>query len=55
LFFLTAGAAQPLRRDSRYLALAERVGLLEYWRSGRLPDFCTDPKPEPVCAAIRKR
>ena len=55
LFFLTAGAAEPLRRDPRYLALAERVGLLEYWRSGRLPDFCTDPKPEPVCAAIRKR
>jgi hypothetical protein len=53
--FLTGPSAAPLRRDRRYLALAERVGLLEYWRKGRLPDFCQSPRPEPVCAQIRKR
>ena len=53
--YITSAGAAPLRRDPRYLALAERIGLLRYWRSGRLPDFCRPPKPEPVCAAIRRR
>jgi TolB-like protein len=48
---LTGPAAAPLRRDPRFLALADRVGLLEYWRSGRLPDFCRD-KPEPICPQL---
>jgi hypothetical protein len=51
--YLTGPAAAPLRRDPRYLALAERIGLLAYWRSGRLPDFCRG-KPEPICARIRR-
>jgi hypothetical protein len=55
VFFLTSSGAAPLRRDPRYVALAERVGLLEYWRSGRLPDFCRAPHPEPVCTQIRRR
>ena len=41
----------PLRKDPRFLPLAERVGLLRYWRSGRLPDFCSGRR-EPVCRAI---
>jgi hypothetical protein len=45
--------AAPLRRDPRYVALAERVGLLEYWRSGRPPDFCRK-NPEPICAQLLK-
>jgi hypothetical protein len=49
--FLTAPVAAPLRRDQRYLALAERVGLLEYWRSGRPPDFCRK-NPEPICRQL---
>jgi tetratricopeptide (TPR) repeat protein len=49
--FLTSRAASPLRRDSRFLALTDRVGLLDYWRSGRLPDFCTKTR-EPVCTQI---
>jgi hypothetical protein len=49
---LTGPAAAPLRRDPRFLALADRVGLLEYWRSGRLPDFCRD-KPEPICSKLK--
>ena len=53
--FVAARAAAPLRRDPRYLVLAQRVGLLEYWRSGRLPDFCQPPHPEPICAQLRAR
>jgi TolB-like protein len=52
--FLTSPAAAPLRKDPRYVALAERVGLLEYWRSGRPPDFCRN-SPEPICAQLLKR
>ena len=50
---VTGTAAAPLRRDARYLALAERTGLLAYWRSGRLPDFCRAPQPEPICTQLR--
>lgn len=38
-----------LRSDPRYLVLAERTGLLAYWRAGHLPDFCRGPRPDPVC------
>jgi len=33
------------------LQLAERTGLLAYWRSGRPPDFC-GKQPEPICAQL---
>jgi len=41
LFFtLTA----PLRRDPRFMQLAARLGMVDYWRSsGHWPDFCADP------------
>jgi TolB-like protein len=52
--FLTSPAAAPLRADPRYLGLAQRVGLLAYWRSGRMPDFCRPPRPEPICSRLRK-
>lgn len=54
LGYLTGPSAAPLRRDPRYLALAERVGLLEYWRKGRLPDFCRPPQAEPICSHLRR-
>lgn len=54
LNFITSPAAAPLRRDPRFLHLAERTGLLAYWRSGRLPDFCRE-HPEPVCRQLPKR
>jgi TolB-like protein len=54
LTLITAPGAAPLRRDPRYLALADRLGLLAYWRSGRLPDFCRK-QPEPICAQLRKQ
>jgi DNA-binding winged helix-turn-helix (wHTH) protein/TolB-like protein len=42
LFFtLTA----PLRADPRFMQLAARIGLVDYWRSsGHWPDFCGDPR-----------
>ena len=53
LGFITSRAAAPLRRDPRYLDLAQRVGLLAYWRTGRSPDFCRK-QPEPICAQLGK-
>ena len=54
LEFVTSPAAAQMRRDPRYLQLAERTGLLAYWRSGRPPDFCRKD-PEPICARLLKR
>lgn len=54
LSYLTSPAAVPLRRDPRYLEVAKRVGLLDYWRSGRPPDFCRT-RPEPICPRLLGR
>jgi tetratricopeptide (TPR) repeat protein len=36
--------AAAMRRDPRFIALAARLGLVDYWRStGKWPDFCTEP------------
>ena len=51
LHFITSPGGAPMRRDPRYLQLAQRVGLLDYWRSGRRPDFCRK-QPEPICAQL---
>jgi hypothetical protein len=33
-----------MRRDRRFMPLAQRLGLVEYWRStGHWPDFCSEP------------
>lgn len=53
LEFINTPAAAPMRRDPRYLVLAQRTGLLDYWRSGRLPDFCRK-QPEPICGQLLK-
>jgi hypothetical protein len=53
LELITSPAAAPLRNDPRYLALAERTGLLAYWRAGRLPDFCRE-RPERVCSQLKR-
>lgn len=52
LDLLSSDGVAPLRRDPRFLAVAQRVGLLSYWRKGRLPDFCT-VRREPVCNLIK--
>jgi DNA-binding winged helix-turn-helix (wHTH) protein/TolB-like protein len=51
---LNGPAARAMRTDPRFLDLAQKLGLLQYWRSGRLPDFCTKAH-EPVCARIATR
>jgi len=51
---LMGSAAAPLRRDPRFLELARRLGVLAYWLSGRVPDFCQPPRPEPICTQLRK-
>ena len=34
----------PMRRNPRFMALAEKLGLVDYWRStGKWPDFCSEP------------
>ena len=48
---LSAPALKPLRQDPRFLPIAERVGLMRYWRQNHLPDFCGAER-EPVCAKI---
>jgi DNA-binding winged helix-turn-helix (wHTH) protein/TolB-like protein len=49
LFFtLTA----PMRRDPRFMQLAARFGLVDYWRTtGHWPDFCADPTLPYKCRA----
>jgi len=49
---LMGPAAAPLREDPRYIELARRLGVLTYWRSGRLPDFCRGAHPEAICGAL---
>jgi len=44
---------QAVRADPRFIPIAERLGLLDYWRqSGKWPDFCKT-EPESVCARMR--
>lgn len=54
LSFITSPAAASLRLDARYLKLAQRLGLLDYWRSGRPPDFCRK-HPESICTQLTKK
>jgi hypothetical protein len=42
--FLFADFSRPVRRDRRFMDLAARLGLVDYWRAtGRWPDFCAAP------------
>ena len=42
MFFFPPTAA--MRRDPRFMKLAGRIGLVDYWRSsGKWPDFCAEP------------
>jgi TolB-like protein len=37
-------ATRTMRRDPRFMALAGKLGLVDYWRkSGKWPDFCNEP------------
>ena len=48
---LSGQAAKALRTDPRYMVIAHKLGLLAYWRSGRIPSFCTKAR-EPICEKI---
>lgn len=51
---LNGPAGRAMRGDPRFVQMMQKLGLLDYWRSGRLPDFCTKAH-EPVCARIYPR
>jgi len=43
---------RALREDARFVPLASRLGLINYWRdTGNWPDFCTDPARRSECGA----
>ena len=50
--FLFYPLTAPLRRDPRFMQLAARLGLIDYWRAnGKWPDFCADPALPYRCQA----
>lgn len=43
---------REFRHDPRFMALAKRIGLVDYWtKSGKWPDFCFDPEQPYDCKA----
>jgi len=47
---------ESMRRDPRFMKLAARIGLVDYWQStGHWPDFCADPKLAYDCRAEATR
>ena len=54
--FLFTRPAAALRADPRFMNLAARLGLVDYWRrTGKWPDFCAGPHPEIDCRAATAR
>jgi hypothetical protein len=54
--FLFYPLTAPMRRDPRFMQLAARIKLVDYWRtSGKWPDFCADPKLPYTCQAQATR
>jgi hypothetical protein len=50
LFFRPGLAA--LRQDPRFMAVANRIGLVRFWRSSnKWPNFCSDPQLPYDCKA----
>ena len=46
---------KAFRRDPRFMPLAKRVGLVDYWmKSGHWPDFCAEPDLPYDCKAAAK-
>jgi DNA-binding winged helix-turn-helix (wHTH) protein/TolB-like protein/Tfp pilus assembly protein PilF len=49
-------SAESLRRDARFMPLAVRLGLVEFWRrTGKWPDFCEAPDRPYDCRAVAAR
>lgn len=54
--YLFKAGSQGVRRDPRFMRLARRLGLTDYWRSqNRWPDFCADPGLPYNCQAEAAR
>jgi TolB-like protein len=54
--FLFFPLTEPLRRDPRFMQLAVRIRLVDYWRTSRKwPDFCADPTLPYNCQAEANR
>ena len=48
---LFAPVTRNLRQDEGFVALAARMGLIDYWReTGKRPDFCTNPSVRSECS-----
>jgi len=43
---------RPMRADPRFIDVAERLGLVSYWRTNGPPDFCTTESAAPICVAL---
>ena len=41
--------AAPYRQDSRWLAVYQELGLVAYWKSVELPDFCASESIDGLC------
>jgi hypothetical protein len=54
--FLFEPLTAPMRRDPRFMQLAARIGLVDFWRStGHWPDFCGEPGLPYDCRAEAAR
>ena len=54
LDFIVSVAAAPMRKDPRFIQLAQRTALVRFWAGGSSPDFCLPPA-EAVCTSFRTR
>ena len=51
--FLFAPDTAALRRDPRFMQLADKFGLVAYWRkTGKWPDFCAEPNLPYDCKQV---
>jgi hypothetical protein len=51
--FMFGPLTKNLRRDPRFMQLAARIGLVDYWRtSGHWPDYCSEPGLPYDCKAV---
>lgn len=52
-WFLFAPATRNMRQDPGFIGLADRMGLIEYWReTGKRPDYCVDPATRSDCSRL---
>ena len=53
-FVLFEPALAATRQTEQFAALADRIGLVRYWKeSGKLPEFCAVEGPPAICARLR--